>query len=425
MTAAGGDLASLPLILLGALAGGFLLNFMPCVLPVIGLKILSFAEQAGRHRSQILALNIWYSLGLLSVFLVLAVFASGVSLGLSDENLGWGQQFSSTTFNIVMVGVVFSMALSFLGVWEIPIPGFATNTAANDLAAREGAMGAFVKGAMATVLSTPCSGPFLGPVLGFTLKQPPHVTFLVFGAMGLGMASPYLLIGAFPRLIRFLPKPGAWMETFKHMMGFVLLGTIVFFFTFMDRDYIVPTFAMMVGIWAACWWIGRVSLAEPVSKRAIAWLQGTLVAALVGFGAFHYLTPHESLIAWQKFSPQELERLTSEGNTVLVDFTADWCLSCKVNLHTAIETEDVKRLIETNKVVPMLADWTKGAPEVTKALESLNSKQIPVLAIFPARKSAQPIVLRDLVTKGQVLSAIEKAGPSTSDVKAVAVTANK
>ncbi len=232
---------------------------------------------------------------------------------MSEENLGWGQQFTSTTFNIVMVGLVFAMALSFLGVWEIPIPGFASSGKANDLASQEGFVGAFAKGAMATVLSTPCSGPFLGPVFGFTLTQPPEVTFLIFGAMGLGMASPYLLIGAFPQLIRFLPKPGAWMETFKHIMGFVLLGTIVFLFTFMDKDYIVPTFAMMVGIWAACWWIGRISFVEPLPVRLKAWAQGAAVALVVGWVSFHWLTPQESIIPWQNFSRRKFNDSRPRG----------------------------------------------------------------------------------------------------------------
>ena len=418
------QIAGLPMMILAGLAGGFLLNFMPCVLPVIGLKILSFAEQAGRSRAQILALNIWYTLGLMSVFMVLALLATGASLGLSEENLSWGQQFTSTTFNIVMVGIVFVMALSFLGVWEIPIPGFAGSGTANELAAREGAVGAFTKGVLATVLSTPCSGPFLGPVFGFTLRQPPAVTFLIFGAMGLGMASPYLLIGAFPRLIRFLPKPGAWMETFKHMMGFVLLGTIVFLFTFMDRDYFVATFAMMIGLWAACWWIGRVSFVEPLPARLKAWAAGSAVALAVGFGAFHWLTPHESLIGWQSFSRADVQRLTAEGNTVLVDFTADWCASCKWNMHTVIETDDIKQAIDQNKVVPLLADWTKPSDEIKRALESIHRNSIPQLVIYPAGKPNEPIVLSDLITKQQVLDAISEAGPS-KDVaaKALATTA--
>ena len=173
-----------------SLIGGFLLNFMPCVLPVIGLKILSFAEQAGRSRRHILTLNLWYSLGLLSVFLVLATASSAVNLGLNDTNLHWGQQFSSTSFNVTMVCIVFVMALSFLGVWEIPIPGFVGSGKANEVAMREGAVGAFTKGVITTVLATPCSGPLLGAVFGYTLNQPPPITYAIFGSIGLGMAAP-------------------------------------------------------------------------------------------------------------------------------------------------------------------------------------------------------------------------------------------
>lgn len=401
---------SLPLIMLAGLLGGFILNFMPCVLPVIGLKVLSFAEQAGRSRGQILLLNVWYSLGTMAVFMVLATLASGFSLGLSNQNLGWGEQFTYTWFNIVMVGIVFVMALSFLGVWEIPIPGFVGSGKANELAAREGAGGAFSKGVLATILATPCSGPALGPVFGYTLNQPPYVTYLLFFCIALGMSSPYLLIGAFPRLIRFLPKPGAWMETFKQLMGFVLLGTIVFLFTFIKRDYFVATFAMMVGLWAACWWIGRTSLVETFGRKMLAWGEGAAVATLVAWFAFTWLVPHESKIPWQPFSQAELARLQTEGRTVLVDFTAEWCLTCKFNLATAINTDEVKAALEKHGIVPLLADWTDGSPEIKDTLATLQSKSIPVLAIYPAGSPNQPIILRDVVTKQQVLDAIAQAG---------------
>jgi thiol:disulfide interchange protein len=404
--------SSLPVVLLVSLLGGFVLNFMPCVLPVIGLKILSFAEQAGRSRAQIFALNAWYSLGMIAVFVVLAALASGVSLGLRDTNLGWGEQFSSTSFNITMVAVVFVFALSFLGVWEIPIPGFVGSGAANEVAQKGGAVGAFAKGVLTTILATPCSGPMLGPIFGYTLNEAPAVTFAIFGCIGLGMASPYLLIGSFPSLIRFLPKPGAWMDTFKQMMGFLMLGTIVFFFSFMDRDYLVPTFAMMIGLWAGCWWIGRTSLVENFSRKAKAWAQGAAVAGVVGWAAFTWLTPHESLIPWTSFSQTELARLTGEGKAVMVEFTADWCANCKVNMFFAIETPEVRQALAENQVVPMLADWSKESPEIKQMLESLNRNSIPLLAVFPADKRAPPILLDGLLTKSSIVAALEKVGPS-------------
>jgi thiol:disulfide interchange protein len=226
------------------------------------------------------------------------------------------------------------------------------------------------------------------------------------------MSAPYLLIGAFPTLIRFLPKPGAWMDTFKQLMGFVLLGTIVFLLSFTDRDYVVPAFAMMVGLWAACWWIGRTPLTESLSRKMMAWAQGALVAGIVAFLSFTYLVPQESVIPWQPFSQGELARLRAAGKTVLVDFTADWCFNCKLNLKFVIETDEIRSVLADKKIVPLLADFTEGSEEITTTLESLKSRSIPVLAIFPADRPNEPIVLRDLITRQQLLDAIEQAEPS-------------
>lgn len=405
--------SSLFLVLGAALIGGFILNFMPCVLPVIGLKVLSFVNQAGNNRAQAFALNAWFSAGLISVFLVLAGLAA-------FAHLGWGEQFSSTGFNIAMAGLVFAMALSFLGVWEIPIPGFVGSGKASQLETREGAIGAFSKGVITTVLSTPCSGPFLGPVFGFTLKQSTPMIFLIFFFVGLGMASPYLLIGAFPRLVRVLPKPGAWMDTFKQIMGFFLLGTVVFLFTFTDKNYLPATFCMLVGIWAACWWIGRTPLTAELGTKLMAWSQALGVAALVGFFGFYLFVPRETSIAWQPYSREALERQIAQGNTVFVDFTADWCPTCKANEWLVLNTETVSNLVNQNHVVPMVADWTDGSDEIKDVLEQLGSKSIPVYAIFSADRPNQPIVLRDLVTKGQVISALNEAGPSKAAGVAVA-----
>ena len=399
--------AKLPLMIAFSLLGGLILNLMPCVLPVIGLKILSFAEQAGQDRAKVFTLNLAYSLGLLSVFLVLATLAVFL-------NLGWGEQFTSTWFNVAMCGLVFAMALSFLGVWEIPIPGFVGGETANKLEASEGPAGAFFKGILTTLLATPCSGPFLGPVFGFTLNQPAIVTYIIFGAIGLGMALPYLLIGVNPALVRFLPKPGAWMDTFKQVMGFVLLGTVVFLFSFMNKDYFVATFAMLVGIWLACWWIGRTPLTASAERRIAAWGGGALTAALIGFFAFTMLVPKETKIPWQPYSPAALAKAQAEGKTVMVDYTADWCLTCKTNLKFAINTDDVQAKVEQNDIVPLLADWSQPSDEIKTSLEKLESNSIPVLAIYPANRPGEVIVLRDLISQRQLLEALDKAGPSKS-----------
>jgi thiol:disulfide interchange protein len=391
-----------------AFLGGLILNLMPCVLPVISLKILAFLEQAGESRGRVFFLNVWYSLGLLSVFMVLAALAA-------TAGLAWGEQFTLPWFKVAMTAFVFVMALSFLGVWEIPIPGFVGTGQANQLQAKEGPSGAFFKGVFTTILATPCSGPFLGPVFGYLLKQPPYTAYLVFGAVGLGMASPYLVIGALPELIRFLPKPGAWMETVKQFMGFLLLATVVYLFNTLSHPYFIPTLSLLVGIWFACWWIGRTPLTAAPQWRFAAWCGGLLVATLVGWFAFTVLM-QQSKIAWQPFSPDALERAQSEGKTVLVDFTANWCPNCKLNSKTAIETEAVRRLIEANGVVPLLADWTDRSPVIKKALNEFGYNSIPLLVVWPSPASNRkvPIALPDLLRESDVLDALKTAGPSKS-----------
>lgn len=357
-------------ILGAAFLGGFILNFMPCVLPVIGLKILSFVEQAGSDRLKVFKLNAWYALGMLAIFWVLAVLAAAPALGLSENGFGWGEQFNYQGFAISLVCVVFAMALSFLGVWEIPIPGFATSTKASELSTQEGYSGAFFKGAVTTVLATPCSAPGLAAAYAFAVNsRSVTMPFLIFTVMGLGMAIPYLLIGAFPSLIRFLPKPGAWMDTFKQMMGFVLLATVIFLMQNVTFTNLLPTIAMLFGIWFACWWIGSVPFTAEPDKRMRAWgisVVIVLLATAISFGrhvdAFGMtfsgllgkaetkygfnidravsergvssatdtdggtkLVAHgANSLPWEPYSTRALDELVKDGNTVLVDFTADW-----------------------------------------------------------------------------------------------------
>jgi len=218
--------------------------------------------------------------------------------------------------------------------------------------------------------------------------------------------------------VKFLPKPGPWMATFKEVLGFVMLGTVAYLFYLLRQqpDWFVPTFVMLVGIWLGCWWVGRAQ----ETSGAVGfgrWLQaGVLGAAVAAFG-FLWLGPRDSLIKWEKpFSPARLAEYRAGGSTVMVDFSADWCLTCKANLQFAIETDRVKSALEKNRVVPMLADWTDGSEEIRQVLEGLGSRSIPVLAIYPGAKPGEPppepIILRDLLTEGQVLAAIEQAGPS-------------
>ncbi len=422
----------LPMILL-AFLGGLILNVMPCVLPVIGLKILSFVEQAGHDRRRILALNVWYSLGIISVFLVLA----GLAIGLK---LGWGQQFQRPGFNIVMAAIVFAMGLSLLGVWEIPIPGFIGRGKAAEVAQEEGFTGAFAKGVLTTILATPCTGPFMGWALAWALRQPAPTTLLVFATVGFGMASPYLLVGALPNLLRVLPKPGAWMETFKQIMGFVLLATVVYLFTFLDPSYVVPTLGLLFAIWAGCWWIGREALVlADTGTKVRAWLGASAFVGAVWilmFPGIGGITGHASLPGMQKvladrfreraelqLAEQGLEvvparNLPTGPSTVLIDFTADWCPNCKVVEATVLSSGQLRGLVERNGVVTMTADWTHPSKDIEKMLEGLGYKQIPVVAILPARDPNHPICFpsgqETWITEAAILEGLAKAGPSQS-----------
>jgi thiol:disulfide interchange protein len=424
---------SMFVILPMAFLAGFFLNFMPCVLPVIGLKLVSFVHQAGEHRSRIFLLNLWYCAGVMAVFMVLASLA--VFAGFS-----WGDQFRSAGFNVVLACVVFAFALSFLGVWEIPLPGFVGSSGVNSVAEREGITGAFFKGALSTVLATPCGGPMLVPALTWAVKQPPLITYTGFAFVGLGMAFPYLLVGAFPRLIALLPKPGDWMETFKHFMGFVLMGTVVFILSYIRIALVIPTVAMMMGLWAGLWWIGRVPVWDELHKRIRAWAWGTATATLVGLMSFLWLddvmdarfqrdvdtaisermanpqalaasTAAEGTeLPWQPYSLARLsESVIGNRRTVFVDFTADWCATCKWNERNTLNTGEIKSFVDSQGVITLKADMTHEAPEADELKQRLGGSSIPYYAVFPAASPYEPIVFHGLISKSQVLEALEHA----------------
>ncbi len=401
--------AQLLRILSLGLLGGLLLNLMPCVLPVIGLKIMSFVEQSRGDRREAFILNVVYSLGVVAVFVVLAVLA--VSL-----HWKWGEQFTYSSFKVTMIVMVFAMALSFLGVWEIPIPGLVGSGRAGELASQEGVQGAFFKGVFATLLATPCSGPLMGPLFAFAVGKPPYVTYALFLSLGVGMAAPYLLIGAWPALVRWIPRPGAWMETFKELMGFVLLFTVVYlFYTLGNAELFVPVLALLIGVWFACWLVGRAAYSATLIERLLRWGTGVAAATAVGFVAFQLMGPDKH-IAWQPFSRSELANAQQAGKTVLVDFTANWCATCKLNQKWVLDTKPVAEAIRDNGIVPLLADWTdRESPtgqQIAAMLESLGHNSIPLLAIFPAAPDSKPILLPDVLTTRVVLDAIQAAGPS-------------
>jgi len=416
-------------IFLLAFVGGFLLNFMPCVLPVIPLKAMSFMQQAGQKRAQLLALNLWYTLGIVVVFWAFAAVAISLRL-FYGETLSWGSQFSNPVFNVAMVSVIFVFGLSLLGVWEIRLPGFVGGGKANQLAEKEGPAGSFFKGVLATMLATPCTGPAFGAAMTFAVGAPPIVAIIAFTLMGLGMAVPYLLIACFPALISWIPKPGPWMITFKQLTGFVLLGTVIWFFSFVPDNLIVPLLALLLSLGLTLWWIGSTSITASAQRKATGWISGialnAVVIAFAFFGAYNYLMPSYEL-EWQEFSRASVKQHVAEKKTVLVDFTADWCNTCKVNEALVLNTKAVKTAVEENGVVAIKADKTndEDAVEVDNFLLDLGNydKGIPFVAIFPANGS-KPIVIKGPLTQSGLLAALTKAGASekSSDTETEAPT---
>lgn len=444
---------SLPVILGIALLGGFILNFMPCVLPVIGLKILSLVEQAGESRSRAFTFNIVYVSGMLCVFWILAFMSSFM-------NMGWGGQFSSGLFNITFAAVVFAMALSYLEIWEITLPSF-VGMQSSKLEQRDGLMGTFFKGMVTTILATPCSGPGLATALAWCADKPASMTFLIFTFLGLGMGIPYILVAFFPSMISFLPKPGPWMNTFKQLMGFVLLGTVAFFMSYINMEYLFPTFCFLMVIWFACWLVGRLNFSSTANQWFSTWAGALGILVLSSYFIFGWQVSPQldkqlgggfnnrfasswNLIAaqkyrlnsfvdsqnekrggapmiigsgntmlasaksersanqqhggikWVPYSLQALEHYTNgeKPRTVFIDFTADWCVNCKIFERTVLHAEEISKRLGSEEVVMMIADKTQFNEEIDELLKGLGGGiQIPLYAVFPKSDPYSPIIL--------------------------------
>ncbi|MDO4569136.1 MAG: thioredoxin family protein [Planctomycetia bacterium] len=430
------EFSSLWVCILFAYLGGLILNLMPCVLPVIAPKIYSFVHQSGESRSRVFFLNLAYVFGLLTVFWILAALSKlgNLTRFLAEalppdlgakvpvwENMAWGAQFQYPAFCIFMICLVFVMGLSFLSVWEIPIPGLVAGGSLGKMQRKEGLLGAYCMGILTTILATPCVGPFLGPVFGFLMTQAVWMSFLIFSVIGLGLATPYLVVGMFPALVRFLPKPGDWMETFKEIMGFFFLAAVVLLFYVLigiSPDYVVPTLSLLVALWFACWLIGKTTLSGASSERVIiAWCAGIIFASIVGVGMFHFWFGESTIdeknrIAWVDFSIEKIDEYRAQNKPVFIDFTANWCMTCKWNSLNAIETEDVGEAIRRNGIVPVLADWTNPNPEIGEYLERFNRKSIPVVIIWMPGEDT-PLILDGFLTQAALLEALEGRTPET------------
>ncbi len=419
----------LPMYLLFAFVGGFILNFMPCVLPVIALKICNLVEQANRSKQHIRLQGLAFVGGMISCFMLLAAIVLAVQA--TGNSVGWGFLFQNPVFLIGMCVVVLLFALSLFGMFYITLPG---QQGVDQLASQQGYVGTFFKGVLATVLSTPCTAPFLGTALGFALTQNAWTVVAIFFAIGLGMSLPYFLLMAKPDLIRFMPKPGAWMERFKESMGFVLLATVAWLLfvlgTTIGADGVVRTVGFLIAIAFAAWVVSSfTSLCSSPTAKTRAWAAALSVVALSfyfcygsrpGFGLnslpatviSRNLPGEPGAIDWQPYTVAKLDGALNSGKTVFLDFTAEWCLTCKVNERTVLDSKPVVDKMKALNIVAIKADWTTQNPQISSLLAKFNRFGVPLYVIFPAGKPTQPIVLPEVLSPELVLEKLNEAGPS-------------
>ncbi|KHK01851.1 protein-disulfide reductase DsbD family protein [Desulfovibrio sp. TomC] len=384
-----------------AFAAGFILNFMPCVLPVVSLKLsglLAISGEEGKlERRRILREhNFFFALGIVVYFLLL-------SLILGAFGLAWGEMFQSPGLAIVVAVVLFALSLSLFGVFHLPVVDLKISSGTRGHTRR----GAFLTGALTTLLATPCSGPFLGGVLAWTLLQPQHVIMTVFTAIGLGMASPYAVLAIWPRLVRLLPRPGAWMQSLERAMAFVLAATCLYFLALLPPGRILPTLAAFWAMALAATLFGRMHLAQSALRGAI---MGVAALAVAGGGLAFALTFTPPVEAeWVAYTPETFAERLGRDNLVL-DFTADWCPTCKLLERTVLTPARVAQWGTRHKAVFMKVDLTRQTPSAMALLRALGSQSIPVAAFFPAGDEANaPLVLRDLFTAGQFEQAMDEA----------------
>ena len=392
-------------MLLLAFLGGLILNLMPCVLPVMALKILSFVSQSGGSAARRRLLGVVYGLGVLVSLLALGGAVIGVQK--AGHTANWGMQFQNPQFVVVITTLVLLVALNLFGLFEVTFSGAVG--AAGNLAAKEGWAGAFFNGILAVVLATPCTAPFLATALGFAFVQPPAFILLIFAAVAAGLALPYVLLSFAPGLLRFLPKPGAWMVKFKIVMGFPMLATAVWLFGIarseLGKDDALR-FGLFLVVLALAAWIWGEFVQRAAVRRGLA--MGVSLLLVTAFGLYALLAAPNQ-IRWQPWTPATVEKARAEGRPVLVDFTADWCLTCQVNKRTSLEVAAVQSRLKELQAVALLGDYTQTDPAITAELSRFGRAGVPLVLVYPKNGSKPPIVLPSVLTPSIVLEALKKA----------------
>ncbi len=411
--AEGGDRVSfgrLLAILGGMFLGGMILNLMPCVFPVIGIKIMSFVQQSGEDRRTILLHGVIYAIGVLLSFWVL----SGILLALREGAIGeggqdvtWGYQLQNPWVMWSLMLVIFALAMNMYGVFEI---GTSATSVGSNLTHKQGAGGSFFSGVLATIVATPCSAPFLGVAIGLAFSLPPLLFLLAFTVMALGLAFPYVLLSAFPGLISRLPRPGPWMESFKQAMAFLLFGTTGFllwsFLSLKDvgLERMLPIVLGLTFVGIAGWIYGRWCVVSRTKPTRLTGFILTLVFAGLGLACSK---PPATGLEWEVWSPEAVEKANASGRPVFVDFTATWCATCQVNKSRAYNAK-VRALFAKHDILALKADYTNQDPRIARAIAALNRRAVPVNVLYHPEKE-EPRVTKELFGSSYMANFLREA----------------
>ncbi len=389
-----------------AFLGGILLNLMPCVLPVLSLKILDLLKP--QNNPSYLRYHGWaFTGGVLMSFLILASVLLGLRAG--GQELGWGFQLQSPLFVFGLACLFWVLALNLWGVFEMGVIFTRFQVSKN----HHSLLGTFSNGVLACVVASPCTAPFMGTALGFALTQSWQIGLLIFLGLGLGMAMPFLLICLVPSLAKLLPKPGAWMESLKHFLGFALCGTVIWLLWIIGHqqglDSVLKILIGLLAMGLGGWIWGRWAVPYRSFKvRFLSRLIGTvlMVSPVAMIGLSLGSLPSESTLDWQPYKAQKLQQALDEGKMVFIDFTATWCLTCQINKKMALYHPKVIETLKKMNIVTLRADWTHHDPLITRALAEYGRTSIPLYVLYG--KNKKPQILPTLLTPTLLVEALEK-----------------
>lgn len=386
------DTLSLPWALLLAFAGGLILNLMPCVLPILSLKALALVKKSAAGRRESTAHGLAYTAGILLSFAVIAIAL--IALQQAGSAVGWGFQLQSPAFVAVLALITFAVGLNLSGVFNLP---HLFGNAGNALAARHGLPGTFFTGALAVLVATPCTAPFMAPALGFALTQPPLASFLVFQALALGFAAPLLLVSLSPKLLALMPKPGAWMHGFKQLMAFPMYATSAWLLWVLTRqggpEALAEGLTLLVAAAFLLWLHERVKS----RTRTRLWNLGILLFAMA-LGWMLFSGPGKlPEVVEEPFSTERIAQLRTEGTPLFVYGTASWCITCKINEASSLRTHTVMEHFKRQGIVVMKADWTNQDDTIAAYLHSFDRQGVPIYVFYP-KDGKEPRLLPQLLT---------------------------